>query len=108
MHLQVLQNINYTIQIITFELVLTLIYQCDIFSDTTERGSNDRIAYTFNSATGVVTSDATIGHFNLYQPGGGFMCICPEGMQWNEWKRACEDINECEEMTDPCYRQRFQ
>ena len=55
----------------------------------------------------MVTSDATIGHFNLYQPGGGFMCICPEGMKWNEWKRACEDVNECQEMTDPCYRQRF-
>ena len=55
----------------------------------------------------MVTSDATIGHFNLYQPGGGFMCICPEGMKWNEWKRACEDVNECQEMTDPCYRQSF-
>ena len=62
----------------------------------------------FDSTTGVVTSDATAGHFNLFQPGGGFMCICPEGMQWNEWKRACEDINECIEMDDPCYRQNFQ
>ena len=98
MHLQVLHQI----------ITVGTGFNMAIFSDTTERGSNDRIAYTFNSATGVVTSDATIGHFNLYQPGGGFMCICPEGMQWNEWKRACEDINECEEMTDPCYRQRFQ
>ena len=75
-----------------------------ILSDTLERGSNDRIAYIFDPITKVVTSDATIGHFNLYQPGGGFMCICPDGMKWNEWKRACEDINECQEMTDPCYR----
>ena len=72
-----------------------------------ERGSNDRIAYLYHPSTRVVTSDATSGHFNLYQPGGGFMCICPEGMKWNEWKRACEDVNECQEMTDPCYRQRF-
>ena len=78
-----------------------------ISSDTSERGSNDRIAYLSDPITGVVTSDATIGHFNLYQPGGGFMCICPEGMKWNEWRRACEDVNECQEMTDPCYRKRF-
>ena len=74
-----------------------------MLSDTSERGSNDRIAYLSNPTTRVITSDITAGHFNLFQPGGGFSCICPEGMKWNEWKRACEDINECLEMTDPCY-----
>ena len=31
------------------------------------------------------------------------MCICHAGMKWNEWKRSCEDVNECETITDPCY-----